>query len=271
MVDGGQGVLRPITTNRRERAQHMAEPKIVTAALIIIGNEILSGRTKDRNMGFIAEELTDRGVRLMEVRVVADIQKDIVDAVNSLRARYDYVFTTGGIGPTHDDITADAIAVAFGVDISENPEAVAMMERRYKTGEFTEARRRMTRIPHGGVLVRNPISTAPGFRVENVYTFAGIPAIMQAMFKEIAHELAGGDPVLSRTVTSMLPEGVIATPLEKVEKDHPGLEAGSYPFVRDGRFGSSLVLRSTDAGLLESAAKQLKAAIIELGGTPVEE
>ncbi|MDF1721183.1 MAG: molybdopterin-binding protein [Minwuia sp.] len=249
----------------------MAEPKIVTAALIIIGNEILSGRTKDRNMGFLAEELTARGVRMMEVRVVADIQREIVDAVNALRARYDYVFTTGGIGPTHDDITADAIAVAFGVDISENEEAVALMDKRYKPGEFTAARRRMTRIPHGGVLVRNPVSTAPGFRVENVYTFAGIPAVMQAMFKEIAHELAGGDPVLSRTVTSMLPEGIIAAPLEQVEKNHPGLEAGSYPFVRDGRFGSSLVMRSTDAAQLESAVQALSAEIITLGGTPVEE
>ncbi|MEC9346576.1 MAG: competence/damage-inducible protein A [Pseudomonadota bacterium] len=249
----------------------MAEPNVVTAAMLVIGNEILSGRTQDRNINYIAAGLTARGVRLMEVRVVGDYPQDIVDAVNALRKRYDYVFTTGGIGPTHDDITADCIAQAFGVGISEHPEAVALLDARYKPGEFTAARRRMTRIPHGGVLVKNPVSTAPGFRVENVYTFAGIPSVMQAMFQEIVHELNGGDPVLSRTVNSFLPEGVIAAPLEQVEKAHPGLEAGSYPFYRDGRFGSSLVLRSTDPAQLDQAIEMLKARIVELGGTPVED
>lgn len=248
-----------------------AEPKIVTAALIIIGNEILSGRTKDKNMGFIADQLTRLGIRMMEARIVADIPEDIVEAVNNLRARYDYVFTTGGIGPTHDDITADCIAQAFGVGISEHPEAVALLSARYKNpADFTYARRRMTRVPHGGVLVENPVSTAPGFRVENVYTFAGIPAVMQAMFASIEHELVGGDPLLSRAVSAYLPEGIIAQPLEKIEKDFPGIEAGSYPFQRDGRFGSSLVLRSTDEALLAKATDALKAVIIELGGDPVE-
>lgn len=246
------------------------EPKIVTAALIIIGNEILSGRTKDKNLGFLADRLTELNVRMMEVRIVADITREIVDAVNALRARYDYVFTTGGIGPTHDDITADSIAAAFGVGISEHPDAVALMDARYAKGQFTEARRRMTRIPHGGVLVANPVSTAPGFRVENVYTFAGIPAVMQAMFESIAHELSGGDPLLSRAVSAYLPEGIIAQPLEKIEKDHPGLEAGSYPFQREGRFGSTLVLRSTDKALLDRATDALKAVIIDLGGEPKE-
>ncbi|WP_417516695.1 competence/damage-inducible protein A [Minwuia sp.] len=248
-----------------------AEPKIVTAALIIIGNEILSGRTKDKNMGFIADRLTALGIRMLEARVVADIEAEIVEAVNALRAKYDYVFTTGGIGPTHDDITADCIAKAFGVGISEHPDAVALLSARYKNpSDFTEARRRMTRIPHGGVLVENPVSTAPGFRVENVYTFAGIPAVMQAMFESIAHELVGGDPLLSRSVSAFLPEGIIATPLQKIETDFPGIEAGSYPFQRDGRFGSSLVLRSTDAELLDRATQALKAVIIELGGDPIE-
>ncbi|PJK31478.1 competence/damage-inducible protein A [Minwuia thermotolerans] len=248
-----------------------AEPKIVTAALIIIGNEILSGRTKDKNMGFIAERLTELGVRMMEARVVADIEAEIVDAVNSLRARYDYVFTTGGIGPTHDDITADAIAKAFGVGISEHPDAVALLSARYRNpADFTAARRRMTRVPHGGVLVENPVSTAPGFRVENVYVFAGIPVVMQAMFESIAHELVGGDPLLSRAVSAYLPEGVIAAPLAEIEKAHPGIEAGSYPFQRDGRFGSSLVLRSTDAALLDRATDALKSMIVELGGEPME-
>ena len=246
-------------------------PKIVTAALIIIGNEILSGRTKDKNMGYIADRLTELGIRMMEVRVVADIPADIVEAVNALRARYDYVFTTGGIGPTHDDITADCIAQAFGVGISEHPEAVKLLSARYKNpADFTEARRRMTRVPHGGVLVENPVSTAPGFRVENVYTFAGIPAVMQAMFESIAHELAGGDPLLSRAVSAYLPEGVIATPLKTIEDDHPGIEAGSYPFQRDGRFGATLVLRSTDKDLLDRATDALKAVITDLGGEPME-
>ena len=247
------------------------EPRVVTAALIIIGNEILSGRTKDKNMGFIADRLTDLGIRMMEVRVVADIPADIVDAVNTLRARYNYVFTTGGIGPTHDDITADCIAQAFGVGISEHPEAVKLLSARYKNpADFTEARRRMTRVPHGGVLVDNPVSTAPGFRVENVYTFAGIPVVMQAMFGSIEHELVGGDPLLSRAVSAFLPEGIIAQPLEKIEKDFPGIEAGSYPFQRDGKFGSQLVLRSTDADLLGRATDALKAVIVELGGEPIE-
>lgn len=247
------------------------EPRVVTAALIIIGNEILSGRTKDKNMGFIADRLTDLGIRMMEVRVVADIPADIVDAVNTLRARYNYVFTTGGIGPTHDDITADCIAQAFGVGISEHPEAVKLLSARYKNpADFTEARRRMTRVPHGGVLVDNPVSTAPGFRVENVYTFAGIPVVMQAMFGSIEHELVGGDPLLSKAVSAFLPEGIIAQPLEKIEKDFPGIEAGSYPFQRDGKFGSQLVLRSTDADLLGRATDALKAVIVELGGEPIE-
>jgi len=247
------------------------EPRVVTAALIIIGNEILSGRTKDKNMGFIADRLTDLGIRMMEVRVVADIPADIVDAVNTLRARYNYVFTTGGIGPTHDDITADCIAQAFGVGISEHPEAVKLLSARYKNpADFTEARRRMTRVPHGGVLVDNPVSTAPGFRVENVYTFAGIPVVMQAMFGSIEHELVGGDPLLSRAVSAFLPEGIIAQPLEKIEKNFPGIEAGSYPFQRDGKFGSQLVLRSTDADLLDRATDALKAVIVELGGEPIE-
>lgn len=245
-------------------------PKIVTAAVLIIGNEILSGRTKDVNLNHLATELTELGIRMMEARVVADIPEDIVGAVNQMRARYDYVFTTGGIGPTHDDITADCIAQAFGVDISEHPDAVRMMEARYKPGDFTAARRRMTRVPHGGVLVENPVSTAPGFRVENVYTFAGIPVVMQAMFKSIRHELVGGDPVLSRTIHVHLAEGVIAEPLAKLEADHPGMEAGSYPFHRDGRYGASLVLRSTDAAQLEHAVGQLTQALLDLGGDPTE-
>jgi len=170
--------------------------KTVTACLLIIGNEILSGRTKDANLQFLALELNKLGIRLMEVRVIPDIEPIVVDTVNEVRARFDYVFTTGGIGPTHDDITADCIAKAFGVGISEHPEAVARMTRHYGDAAlFTPARRRMARVPHGGILVDNPVSVAPGFQIENVITFAGIPSVMQAMFHAMKHRLAGGDPV----------------------------------------------------------------------------
>ena len=184
----------------------MSDPaKIVTACILVIGNEILSGRTRDSNIQYLATELGKLGVRVMEARVIPDVEATVVATLNEVRAKFDYVFTTGGIGPTHDDITADCIAKAFGVGISEHPEAVARMTRHYgDPALFTPARRRMARVPHGGVLVDNPVSVAPGFQMENVFTFAGIPKVAEAMFQSMKHRLVGGTPVLSRTVRTNL-------------------------------------------------------------------
>jgi len=249
-----------------------ATAKIVTAAVLVIGNEILSGRTKDKNLGYIAEQLTELGIQVLEARVVADIEDEIVAAVNALRAKYDYVFTTGGIGPTHDDITADCVAKAFGLPIGPNPKAVAMMEAHYqRTGaDFNEARRRMSRTPEGATLVENPISTAPGFRVENVYVMAGIPQIAQAMFQSLKHELIGGDPMLSVAITAYIGEGTLAPGLGQIQANHPDVDIGSYPFHRDGTYGATLVCRSSDTGALQQVGDAVRALIRELGAEPLE-
>ena len=248
-----------------------AVPKTVTACLLIIGNEILSGRTKDANLQFLALELNKLGVRLSEVRVIPDIEQTIVDTVNEVRRKFDYVFTTGGIGPTHDDITADCIAKAFGVGISEHPEAVARMTRHYgDVALFTPARRRMARVPHGGLLVDNPVSVAPGFQMENVFTFAGIPKVAEAMFQSMKHRLVGGEPVLSRTVRTNLPEGIIAEPLGALQKRFDDLDIGSYPAFRNGKPSVSLVLRGTDDARLAAAAAELMAEIRTMNGEAEE-
>ena len=248
-----------------------AAPKTVTAALLIIGNEILSGRTRDANLQFLALELNKLGVRMVECRVVPDIEQTIVDTLNEMRAKFDYVFTTGGIGPTHDDITADCIAKAFGVGISEHPEAVARMTRHYgDPALFTPARRRMARVPHGGILVDNPVSVAPGFQMENVFTFAGIPAVMQAMFHSMKHRLVGGTPVVSRTVRTNLPEGIIAEPLGALQKRFEDLDIGSYPAFRNGKPSVSLVLRGTDDARLAAASVELIATLKGMNGEAEE-
>jgi len=242
----------------------------VTAALVIIGNEILSGRTTDANLPFLAKALNEVGVRLAEARVVMDIEADIIEAVNACRARHTYVFTTGGIGPTHDDITAECIAKAFGVAIEENAEALACLMRNYRPEDLNPMRRRMARIPAGASLIANPISNAPGFRIGNVYVMAGVPSIMQAMFDGIRHTLAGGAPMLARTVTMYLPEGLLAEGLADIQARHPTVEIGSYPFVRLHRLGTSVVARGTDIGALASVA----AGVVELArslGAPADE
>jgi molybdenum cofactor synthesis domain-containing protein len=245
--------------------------KTVTACLLIIGNEILSGRTKDANLQFLALELNKLGIRLKECRVIPDIEETVVATVNEVRAKFDYVFTTGGIGPTHDDITSDCIAKAFGVGISEHPEAVARMTRHYgDPALFTQARRRMARVPHGGTLVDNPVSVAPGFQMENVFTFAGIPAVMQGMFGAMKHRLSGGDPVVSRTVRTNLPEGIIAEPLGALQKRFEDLDIGSYPAFRNGKPSVSLVLRGTDDARLGAAAAELMATIRGMNGEAEE-
>src|ERR671937_399608 len=219
--------------------------EIVTAGILVIGDEILSGRTKDKNIGFIAEYLTNIGIDLKEVRIVADDEADIVAALNALRARYTYVFTTGGIGPTHDDITADAIAKAFGVSIDYHPEAVELLRARFGGAELNEARMRMARVPAGGELIYNKVSTAPGFRIGNVFVMAGVPTIMQAMLDYVGPTLRTGAKMLSETLRADAREGDIGGPLAEIAKAHPGTLIGSYPFFDDRRGpNTNIVVRS---------------------------
>jgi len=231
----------------------MSGCKMVTAALLVIGDEILSGRTGDKNIRFIARHLTQIGIQLSEVRVTADVEADIISAVNALRARYDYLFTTGGIGPTHDDITSDSIARAFGVGIDVDPRAVEMMRGLYKK-EVTGERLRMARIPDGAQLVNNPVSHTPGFMLENVIVMAGIPRIMQSMLLEITPKLRKGTPLSSRTLRVIAPESRISTDLRQVQNSFPDISLGSYPFIKDGVMGAELVLRGADAALLTEAS-----------------
>ncbi|PZQ79935.1 MAG: competence/damage-inducible protein A [Ancylobacter novellus] len=233
--------------------------ELVTAGILVIGDEILSGRTKDRNIGYIAEYLTTIGIDLREVRVVPDIEDEIVSAVNALRARYTYVFTTGGIGPTHDDITADSIAKAFGVPIHVDPRARAMLLEYIKPEDLNEARLRMARIPAGAELVPNPVSKAPGFWIGNVIVMAGVPTIMQAMLDQVAPKLRTGVHVLSETVRANAREGDIGGPLKLIAEAHPDVTIGSYPFLdEDGRPNSNLVVRSRDPAKLAEAVAAVK-------------
>ena len=244
-----------------------------TAALLIIGNEILSGRTVDANLPYIAKRLNELGIRLREVRVVPDIEAEIVVAVNALRTRYSYVFTTGGIGPTHDDITADCVARAFGLALPENPEARRRLAERYAESgiELNEARLRMARAPEGAVLIDNPVSAAPGFQVENVFVMAGVPKIMQAMFESLRDRLVGGDPLLSRSITCRLAEGQLAQGLGEIQVRHEGVNIGSYPSYSSSGFGVAVVLRHTDRAVLDAAAEEVGELIRSFGGEPVEQ
>jgi molybdenum cofactor synthesis domain-containing protein len=231
--------------------------EIVTAALIVIGDEILSGRTKDKNTGYIADYMTVIGIRLREVRMVPDIEDEIVAAINALREKYTYVFTTGGIGPTHDDITSDAVARAFGVSIDIDERAVAMMRERYAPGDLTETRLRMARIPEGAELIENSVSRAPGFMIGNVIVMAGVPRIMQVMLDDVAPRLKTGSKLLTRTVRVERPEGDVAPGLGRVQNDHPEVQMGSYPFFAKEKLGTHLVLRSDDKGKLDEALKSI--------------
>ena len=238
-----------------------SKDKIVTAAFLVIGDEILSGRTKDKNIGYLADFLTALGIDLSEVRVVPDEEERIVEAVNALRARYTYVFTSGGIGPTHDDITADSIAAAFGVPIDHDPRAVKILTDFYPQGQVTEARLRMARIPQGADLIENAVSKAPGFRIGNVHVMAGVPSVMQSMLDAIAPTLETGTKILSRAIDADLPESRIAGPLREIQEAHPGTMIGSYPRSIDGRFSTQIVVRSRDETLLETAAEAVSAAV----------
>jgi molybdenum cofactor synthesis domain-containing protein len=237
----------------------------VTAAILVIGDEILSGRTKDKNIGYIAEYLTNIGIDLAEVRIVPDVEAEIVAAVNALRQRYTYLFTTGGIGPTHDDITADCIAAAFGVPIAEDERAIAMMLERYTSADLTPARRRMARIPKGACLIANPVSKAPGFMLGNVIVMAGVPAVMQAMLDNVAPSLATGIRMLSVSIDARgLPEGRYGMGLGEVAKAHPDASFGSYPALRDGTFHNQIVVRSRDPDSLARGKAAVEALLEQL-------
>src|ERR1700722_5479136 len=239
-----------------------------TAAVLVIGDEILSGRTQDTNTNTIARFLTALGIDLKEVRVVGDVEGEIVAGLNALRARYDFVFTTGGIGPTHDDITADAVARAFDVGIGYHPDAYTLLEARYPPGEFNEMRKRMARIPHGASLVANSVSGAPGFHIGNVYVMAGVPMVMRAMLEAIAPELPRDVAMTSITVEAAIPEGTIAPGLAQLQKGHPDVAIGSYPFYREGTanpFGAQLVIRGRDVQAVEHAALALEEMLRALG------
>ena len=240
---------------------------IVTAALIVIGDEILSGRTKDKNIGYIADHLTAIGIQMREVRVVADEEAEIVDAVNALRKRYDYLFTTGGIGPTHDDITADSIAKASGVGIDVDERALGSMLAYFQRRgvELTPARMRMARIPFGAELVENSVSIAPGFMLGNVIVMAGIPSIMHVMLDAATKFLKTGKKMLSTAMDLHRPEGEIAEMFGALQKRYPDVPMGSYPFQRDGKPGTQLVLRCTDAARLAEAENELKTQLAARG------
>lgn len=234
-----------------------------TAAMLVIGDEILSGRTRDSNMHHLALALTEHGLALTEARVVADDHADIIAAVNDLRAKYDHVFTSGGIGPTHDDITADAIAAAFGVNITHRADAMALMQANYDRQDlpFNEARQRMARIPDTATLIDNPVSIAPGFTVQNVHVMAGVPRIFEAMLAGVLSGIAHGMPLLSRTLRLQRGEGDIATAFADFAAEHPDLQMGSYPFNTNGTFGTNLVIRGTDAARLDTALAALEALL----------
>jgi molybdenum cofactor synthesis domain-containing protein len=236
---------------------------IITAAMLVIGDEILSGRTKDRNIGHLADMMTAIGIDLKEVRIVPDEQDEIVAALNAVRARYTYVFTTGGIGPTHDDITADAIAAAFGVPCEYDARAYAMLEANYAARgmEYTEARKRMARMPVGADHIDNPISLAPGFRIGNVHVMAGVPSIFQAMLDNVVPTLKTGAKLISATVHCPYGEGTIGGPLGEIQKAHPDTIIGSYPKYDGGRFWTELVIRARTAEALEAGRAAVQAMV----------
>lgn len=252
----------------------MSENRIWTAALCVIGDEILSGRTQDKNIAQLATWLNGQGIQLAEVRVVPDVEERIVEAVNALRTRYDYVFTTGGIGPTHDDITIDAIAAAFGIPVIVHPRAKKLLEDHYANRtdglKLTEARLRMARTPEGAELIENAASGAPGVKIGNVYILAGVPHIAQAMMEALSGELEGGRPMVSVTVGARVPESDVADLLRETQAAHEGVAIGSYPFFKDGTYGSNFVIRSMDGDVAQRCSEVLVDRLREAGYEPVE-
>jgi molybdenum cofactor synthesis domain-containing protein len=241
-----------------------------TACLLVIGNEVLSGRTQDANIRYLATHLGEIGIPLREVRVIPDVEATIVDTVNEVRRKFDYVFTTGGIGPTHDDITSECIAKAFGVPWEPHPIAFARMEKAYRPGEFNAARRRMGTMPRGAILIDNAMSVAPGFQMENVYVMAGVPRVMQSMFEWLAPRLQHGQKIEQRAVHAIgLPEGLIAEGLSAIQQRYPDVDLGSYPFYRPTGNGVSLVAKGTDSAEAESVIADVTRLIVSLGKIPI--
>jgi molybdenum cofactor synthesis domain-containing protein len=240
-----------------------------TACLLIIGNEVLSGRTQDKNLSYLAKKLGEIGIRLLEARVIPDTETAIITAVREVMAKHDYIFTTGGIGPTHDDITSECIARAVGVEIGLHPEAERLL-RDYYGDQITEARLRMARIPTGADLIPNPISFAPGFTIRNIHVLAGVPAIMQAMLDNVLPTLRHGAAILSVAVSAMLPESKMAEGLGEVQKQHPDIDIGSYPLMAEGKFATTIILRGTDKTVLDAAAEKVRNIMRGLGQEPIE-
>jgi molybdenum cofactor synthesis domain-containing protein len=243
----------------REPGEASMSERTITAALIIIGNEILSGRTQDANLAFLAQALNEIGIQIREVRIVPDAEANIVEALNACRTKYDHVFTTGGIGPTHDDITSACVAKAFGVPFGRNPEAERRLLAYYPPEKVNPARMKMADTPEGAELIDNPVSVAPGFTIANVHVLPGVPSVLQAMFAGLKSRLSGGAVVRARTITLVCLEGDIALALGRIQTDCPTVEIGSYPFMRQGSFGTSLVLRSTDEAAIKTAADAILA------------
>jgi molybdenum cofactor synthesis domain-containing protein len=243
--------------------------EIITAAMIVIGDEILSGRTKDRNIGHLADIMTAIGIDLKEVRIVPDEEDEIVSALNAVRARYSYVFTTGGIGPTHDDITADSVAKAFGVPCEYDAKALALLAANYanRNIEFNDARKRMARMPRGADHIDNPVSVAPGFRIGNVHVMAGVPSIFQAMLDNVVPTLKTGTKLLSATVQCPFGEGLIGGPLAEIQNTYPDTIIGSYPKYQDGSFWTELVVRARSQASLDVARQAVETMVAKLGNT----
>ena len=250
-----------LSDNRMQ--QHDNSP---TACILIIGNELLSGRTQDSNLAFIGKRCDQLGIRLRETRVLPDVEEMIVDAVNECRDKFTYVFTTGGIGPTHDDITSAAVARAFGLGLVRNPEAVTAMDQYYEAGRLNEARLKMADVPKTAILIDNPVSGAPGFQLENVFVLPGVPLIMQAMFESMVDRLTGGKPVLTMSMATNLTEGTIAGALARLQARYQDISIGSYPYFKKGRLGVNIVSRGTDRAGLDALAGELEDMILSLDG-----
>lgn len=250
----------------------MSENKRTTACMIIIGNEILSGRTQDTNLAYLAKALNELGVQMVEARVIPDVEDVIVNTVNECRGKFDNVFTTGGIGPTHDDITADCIAKAFGVELEENEEIAAVLKRREAPPDVMASRMRMARIPKGARLIGNPTQGPPGFQVENVFVMAGVPMVMQAMVSTLTKERLGGtDPVRSRSIGAYLTESQVAAQLREIQSRYPNVDLGSYPFYRQDGYGTNLIMRGTNVDELEAMRDEVRELIESLGAEPHDE